>query len=202
MCDGLIPAMWITAGFNSLRPLGSYIKDVQVRLEFFQTWLDEGIPHVYWINKFFFTHGFLTGALQNYARKYSIAIDTLAFDQLVVHEAPDDGAGVERPEDGLYCVGMLLEGARWNKKKRYMDESEPKILYTTTPMVHFSPITKDEVTTEGRFACPLFKTPDRKGVLMTTGHSTNYVCDIKFPTAVPAAHWVKRGVAMLLSIAE
>merc|ERR1712100_542054 len=28
MCDGQIPAMWIKNGFNSLRPLGSYIKDV------------------------------------------------------------------------------------------------------------------------------------------------------------------------------
>jgi len=35
MCDGLIPAMWIKYGFNSLRPLGSYVKDVQVRLAFF-----------------------------------------------------------------------------------------------------------------------------------------------------------------------
>jgi dynein heavy chain len=157
---------------------------------------------VYWINKFFFTHGFLTGALQNYARKYKIAIDTLAFDQLVVHDADENGEGITRPEDGLYCIGMLMEGARWGKKKRHVDESEAKVLYTSAPMVHFSPIKKSEISNANRFACPLFKTPDRKGVLMTTGHSTNYVCDIKLPTNVPAAHWVKRGVAMLLSIAE
>jgi dynein heavy chain len=63
MCDGQIPAMWIGAGFNSLRPLGSYIKDVKVRLAFFDEWIEKGIPQVFWINKFFFTHGFLTGAL-------------------------------------------------------------------------------------------------------------------------------------------
>jgi hypothetical protein len=28
MCDGQIPAMWIKAGFNSLKPLASYIKDL------------------------------------------------------------------------------------------------------------------------------------------------------------------------------
>lgn len=202
MCDGMIPAMWINAGFNSLRPLGSYIKDVQMKLEFFQTWIVKGVPEVFWINKFFFTHGFLTGALQNYARKYKIAIDTLAFDQIVVHDTPDDGEGVTKPDDGLYCVGMLIEGARWNKKKRYIDESEPKVLYVDAPMVWFCPAKKTELSTVDRFLCPLFKTPDRKGVLMTTGHSTNYVCDIKVNTNVPASHWVKRGVAMLLSIAE
>ena len=44
MCDGQIPAMWIKGGFNSLKPLGSYIKDLQIRLEFFQTWVEKGIP--------------------------------------------------------------------------------------------------------------------------------------------------------------
>ena len=202
MCDGQVPAMWIKSGFNSLRPLGSYIRDVQLRLEFFRVWIEKGIPEVFWINKFFFTHGFLTGALQNYARKYSIAIDTLAFDQVVVHDVPEDGEGVKKPEDGLYCLGMLVEAGRWNPKKRFMDESEPKVLYTKCPMIHFVPAKKDAISIEGKFECPLFKTPDRRGVLMTTGHSTNYVCDIKMPTAAPAAHWVKRGVAMLLSVAE
>lgn len=202
MCDGQIPAMWIGAGFNSLRPLGSYIKDVKIRLAFFDEWIEKGIPQVFWINKFFFTHGFLTGALQNYARKYSIAIDTLTFDQQVVHDVPDDGEGVTKPEDGLYCLGMTVEGARWNKRKRFMDESEPKILYTVGPMIHFTPSKKEDISLVDRFCCPLFKTPDRRGVLMTTGHSTNYVTDIRMPTNVPASHWVKRGVAMLLSIAE
>jgi dynein heavy chain len=202
MCDGQIPAMWIKAGFNSLKPLASYIKDLQIRLEFFQTWIENGIPEVFWINKFFFTHGFLTGALQNYARKYKIAIDTLAFDQYVIHDAPADGAGIKKPEDGLYCIGMILEGAKWCPERRYLDESDPKILYTACPMVHFMPKKNNEVQIEGVYPCPLFKTPDRLGVLMTTGHSTNYVCDIRLPTEVPNKHWIMRGTAMLLSLSE
>mmetsp|Transcript_46187 Transcript_46187/g.61141 ORF Transcript_46187/g.61141 Transcript_46187/m.61141 type:complete len:175 (+) Transcript_46187:3708-4232(+) len=105
----MIPNLWKTRSFNSLKPLGSYIKDLNSRLDFFKDWLNNGIPRIFWINKFFFAHGFLTGARQNYARKYKIPIDTMDLDYKVVQ---DENAPT--PEDGVFVMGMYMEGFKWD----------------------------------------------------------------------------------------
>lgn len=41
----------------------------------------------------------------------------------------------EPPEDGAYVNGLFLEGARWSSNIRALDESLPKILYSSLPIV-------------------------------------------------------------------
>lgn len=97
---------------------------------------------------------------------------------------------------------MFMEACQWDPKERALGESDPKILYTKCPMVWFFPCKATDVSTDNCYKCPLYKTADRRGVLMTTGHSTNYVLDVKLPSIQPEAHWIKRGVAMLCALSE
>lgn len=197
--DGKVPPMWIAKSYPSLKPLGGYITDLRARLEFFQTWVDQGIPPFYWINKFYFTQGFLTGAIQNYARKYGIAIDKLIY-TFEINQEEETFTVPPVPVDGINVYGLFVEGCRWNYNKKVLDESEMKVLFTKCPMIWFKPMLKDDVVETLCYECPIYKTLARRGVLMTTGHSTNFVLMLKMPTAKPPGHWVKRGVAMICSL--
>lgn len=191
-----IPAMWLARSYPSLKKLGSYISDLKVRLEFFQKWFDEGKPSIYAIQKFYFTHGFLTGALQNYARKYGIPIDTMDFDYEVVATSDD----VEAPEDGIYILGMFMEGCRWDAENWAVGESLPKILFADCPMIWIKPGKKVDIELGSRFLMPMYKTMERKGVLATTGHSTNFVGNVIMPINADPKHWIKRGAALMLAL--
>ena len=42
-------------------------------------WINTGYPKIYWLPGFFFAQSFLTGTMQNYARKYKVPIDFVKF---------------------------------------------------------------------------------------------------------------------------
>eukprot|EP00930_Biecheleria_cincta_P034372 TRINITY_DN23765_c0_g1_i1.p1 TRINITY_DN23765_c0_g1~~TRINITY_DN23765_c0_g1_i1.p1 ORF type:complete len:4302 (-),score=866.21 TRINITY_DN23765_c0_g1_i1:110-13015(-) len=194
--NGKTPAMWLANSYPSLKPLGGYTNDLVERLKFFQTWIDTGIPLTFWISGIYFTQAFTTGASQNFARKYTIPIDTLTFD----FEMPEDQHPTERPENGVYCYGVFLEGCKWDWDKWELAESDPKVLYVPVPIIWIVPCKQTDLGEFPSYECPLYKVSTRKGVLSTTGHSTNYVMPIRLSSSAPESHWVKRGVAMLTSL--
>jgi len=124
-------------------------------------WINLGQPAVFWASGFFFVQGFLTAVKQNYARKYVIAIDKLAFDFEMKGDRP-----TEKPEDGCYIRGLFLEGAKFDYDKMALGESDSRVLFSKAPVIYMMPKLKEDIDFEGQtYRCPLYRTSERKGTL-------------------------------------
>ena len=147
---------------------------------------------------FFFPQAFLTGTLQNYARKHVIAIDKLSFQfKYLDFEASDVK---EKPEDGCYIHGLFLEGAKWDKNKKIIGDPKAKELYSSLPMMLLLPQADRKIPETGIYNCPVYKVVSRRGTLSTTGHSTNFVMFFELPTVETEQRWILAGVAAFLAL--
>ena len=211
MVNGQVPEMWSNVAYPSLKPLGSWVSDFLARLTFLQDWIDRGTaPNIYWISGFFFTQAFITGTLQNFARKHVLPIDQVGYDMKVLTKAESQSIQDKAP-DGAYITGLFMEGARWDNEKMVIAESKPRELHISMPIILLLPKSRHDIElvkdtdphgTAHVYLCPVYKTSLRQGTLSTTGHSTNFVMFIRIPIAQEHTqkHWIKRGVAMLTQL--
>jgi len=203
-----VPGMWESKAYPSLKPLNSWAAELYQRLDFISSWVGQGIPASFWISGFYFPQAFLTGTLQNFARKYQLPIDTVDFNYLMKKIAVEDIK--EGPADGALIRGLYLEGARFDVDTGSIEDSRPKQLYTDLCVIHLDPEKDRQEPAGGVYMCPVYKTLLRAGILSTTGHSTNFVMWLEVPSREEGflnnfgrrdqATWVSAGVAAFCSL--
>jgi len=130
-----------------------------------------------------------------HARANLLEIDKLGFKTNIMPIFADSIK--EHPETGCYIHGLFFQGAKWDMKKKQVDEMAHKVAISDFPAVWLEPLQLDEIKNDRSYECPLYKTSERKGELTTTGHSTNFVMYIDLPSDQIEDHWVRRGAALL-----
>ncbi|CAG5125810.1 unnamed protein product, partial [Candidula unifasciata] len=214
-----VPGLWASAAYPSLKTLASWVKDLVMRCAFIKNWIAHGNPKSYWLSGFFFPQGFLTGALQNFARKYNLPIDHLSFkfnmlqvsrDQEKVTEEmsqihkgetiPQD-AELLSPDDGVLVHGLFMDGFAWDWHSMSCCDMIKGQMNSGLPVMHMDP-KMDYEPDSSLYSAPLYKTSARAGTLSTTGHSTNYVVAVYLPSSMPQDYWIAKGAALLCQLSD
>merc|ERR1719433_2355653 len=95
--------------------------------------------------------------------------------------------------------GIFMEGCKYSSMTHQLENSNPKELFTDLPTLWFCPV-KNRVPNILDYRCPCYKVVSRKGTLLTTGHSTNFVLYLEIPTDQVVDKWIKAGVATFLAL--
>ncbi|KAI5057584.1 hypothetical protein GOP47_0027599 [Adiantum capillus-veneris] len=196
LSEGKVPARWIKS-YPTLKPLGSWTRDLLQRLGELKAWADGTYPNVYWLGGFTYPADFLTAVMQTTARRSLVPIDTLSWEFSIVNR---DEADINEPaKDGIFVKGLFLEGAGWDKDNECLKEPQPMELIVPMPIMHFKPMVSKKKPTKGIYMCPLYLYPIRTG--SRERPSFLLYVTLKSGTVSPD-HWVKRGTALLLALAN
>lgn len=180
------PEYWIKISYPSKKPILSWIDDLSKRIEFFLEWEKNGTPVNFWFSAFFFTQAFLTGIKQIYARKHKVGINDLSFSfEFAVNGIDENLKERINSRKSYYTYGLYLEGAEWDLNNNILTELTNNRTYYSMPPIIISVFQLEKSIDEnneidGFYSCPVYKCSTRQGSLSTTGHSTNFVSNIKY----------------------
>ncbi|KAL6262835.1 hypothetical protein P5V15_005625, partial [Pogonomyrmex californicus] len=194
--DGRVPSLWLTA-YPSLKLLGAWTRDLINRVEHFANWAQTTHPPLlFWLAAYTFPTGFLTAVLQTSARLWNVSIDSLSWEFTVF--STDESAIIELPVNGVYVRSIFLEGAGWDKENGVLIEPAPMQLVCNMPVIHFRPVEQVKKKIKEFYSCPCYYYPQRSGDQMRSAFVV--AVDLKAGTQ-DSDFWVKRGTALLLSLA-
>lgn len=199
--ENKVPPVWKYA-YHSLKPLNSWVADLNQRIEMFQEWAFKQQPPSFWISGFTFPTGFTTALQQQAARKLNKSIDSLKWEFAYLTSESNVGVGAK---EGAYVHGFYLEGAKWDLDK--IIDAEPMTLHYKMPVVHFKPVDKAAKQANKNikyYQCPCYVYPIRGG----TKENPSYLFSISLPMGpdpngqIDEIFWIKRGTACLMSLAD
>lgn len=130
---------------------------------------------------------------QTSARESQIPIDELSWEFSVF--VIEDTNIVDPPANGgVYVRNMFLEGAGWNRTGQCLRQPLPMELVCSMPTIHFHPVDNAKKRNRGIFQCPCYYYPQRSGSFIIA-------VDLKAGEE-NSDFWIKRGTALLLSLAN
>jgi len=186
-----LPMWWVKLGFASTRPLRSWRVNLQERCVQLDDWVNDplAIPRVTDIAKLFNPQSFLTAIKQLCCQTQQLELDKLQVYTEVTKREPKQVDA--HSKEGAFCQGMYLEGARWDSAANCLEDSKPKEMFTSLPVVNCKAGMMQDKVDKNAYICPTYCVPTRRPY---------FVFPAQLRTKAPADKWVLAGVAIILDI--
>jgi len=218
-----VPPNWLKTcgqigptGTYNRKNLSSWYADLQLRWAQLEEWAAptkpvETLPPSVWIPGCFNPMGFVTASMQVTARAKSLSLDQMRV-HCEVTRVTDINEVESQPEDGVHVHGLFMENARWDMDMPQVpdeleeglgikevdtgsiNDSKPKELYPTMPMIHITSRTVDEAVPQdlpcrGRYIMPFYTTTVRGPTFVFAG---------PIRTSVHPNKWILAGAALVM----
>lgn len=186
-----VPTSWGSKAWASLRPLGSWLHNMQQRLTQLEEWTQNpaDIPKATWLSGLINPQSFLTAIMQVTAQRNQWELDKLVVNTDVTKRNAGD---VDAPSrDGAFVFGMSMQGARWDGQASNVEKSKPKEMFSLMPVINCKAVAADKAETNGIYQCPCYKTEMR---------GPTFVFQAQLKTKSPSQRWVLAGVALIMDV--
>jgi dynein heavy chain len=186
-----VPKKWELLAFPSLRSLGSWLNDLNNRINQLNDWMNtpHELPTVTWISGLFNPQSFLTAIMQITSQLQSLELDKLVLQTEITKKlnAEDFNAPAK---DGTYINGLFLEGASWNISQGLLESAKPREMFCALPVMNIKPILQDKLEM-GFYACPVYKTQQR---------GPTYVFSLQLKSKYEPGKWILAGVVSVMDV--
>jgi dynein heavy chain len=186
-----VPKRWELLAYPSLRPLGSWLSDLQSRIAQLTEWTGNpaDAPVVAWISGLFNPQSFITAVMQKTAQEKNLELDKLSL-QVEVTKKMTAEEMTQPAKEGTYISGLYLEGGSWNLPNSLLEPSKPRQMFSPLPVINIKPAVLDKED-KAVFMCPVYKTQQR---------GPTYVFSIQLRTKFDQAKWILGGVVSVMDI--
>lgn len=194
LSEEAVPEGWSKLAYPSQRALGAWFNNLVNRYKQLADWTgDLGLPKSTWLPGLFNPQSFLTAVKQTTARRNDWALDKTVSSYDVTKKQMEDITAPSR--DGAFIHGLVLEAARWDDKASCLDESRPRELFCSMPVIMVKAVTADNKRDVNRdqYECPVYKTQKR---------GATFVFSAGLRSKVPVSKWVLAGVGLLMEVVQ
>ncbi|XP_065348136.1 dynein axonemal heavy chain 7-like [Cloeon dipterum] len=192
-----IPECWKPKCYACIKSLKAFISDLNKRVQFFRNWLQSGQLNVFWLPGFFAPNSFLSILLENCSPE---TFDGLDAEKVIIEcEILRDDILIDK---GVVVSGLYLNGASWDAENNCLAEIVKNGPYSEFPKIWLKSFLPSNHHDGKKYTCPVYQTSERRGVINSSGLSSNFLFSVQLNTNTDPKHWILRGVALLCQLPD